>query len=160
MTQEHVASGEELSPSSPMVRQATMAALEPRVPQDDLREFLGNMDRAGAPAPIGATVTLKIAVWGKLLVEPDKQPWKYDNTVWGGPAYFGSSVGFMYTAYDSWDAFFRNVTSCHVQGVDAGGGVLQVNWFIGNGTPVGQFNGVAGGAGAVEGGGAGKWSHT
>jgi hypothetical protein len=63
----------------------------------------------------------------------------------------------MYTAYDSWDAFFRNVTSAHAQGIAEAGGILQINWFIENGTPVGQFNGAAGGIGVVECGGSGKW---
>ena len=63
----------------------------------------------------------------------------------------------MYTAYDNWDAFFKNVTSYHVQGYSEGGGILQVNWFISNGTPVGQFNGAMVGAGGLEAGGPGKW---
>lgn len=123
-----------------------------------MTEFLEKMTSASVPAPIGATADIKLAVWGKLSVEPDQQPWKYDHTIWGGPAYIGSAVGFMYTAYETWDAFFQNVTGCHAQGVDAGGGILQVNWFISNGTPVGQFNGVAAGLGGFEAGGSGKWS--
>jgi hypothetical protein len=148
-----------LSPASSALQQATKTALETQVPASEVQTFLNQIGSATAPAPIGATVNLKLAVWGKLLVEPAGQPWKYDHTVWGGPLYLGSSVGFMYTAHDSWDAFFKNVTSRHVQGVDVGGGILQVNWFISNGTPVGQFNGVAGAIGLVEGGGSGKWEH-
>jgi hypothetical protein len=150
---------EQLHPSNPQLREAAKKALETQIPEKDVQTYLDKVGSAATPAPIGATIDLKLAVWGKLLVEPDGQPWKYDNTVWGGPGYIGSGVGFMYTAYDSWDAFFQNVTSCHVQGIDVGGGILQVNWFISNGTPVGQFNGAAGGIGAVEGGGSGKWTH-
>jgi hypothetical protein len=150
---------EQLKPTNPELQQATIKALDKRVSAEDVRAFLDKATGAGVPDPVGATITLNIAVWGKLDVEPDNLPWKYDNTVWGGPAYFGSGVGFMYTAYDSWDAFFQNVTACHVQGIDVGGGILQVNWFISDGTPVGQFNGAAGGVGLVEGGGSGGWTH-
>jgi hypothetical protein len=68
-----------------------------------------------------------------------------------------TKVGFMYTAYETWDAFFNNVTSAHVQGIAVEGGILQINWFNASGTPVGQFNGVAGGIGLLEAGGEGKW---
>jgi len=151
-------SAEQMSPITPLLRQATTKALSQRVSQGYLTEFLEKLTSESVPAPIGATATIKLAVWGKLLVEPDPQPWKYDHVIWGGPAYFGTSVGFMYTAYESWDPFFQNVTSFHAQGVDAGGGILQVNWFISDGTPVGQFNGLAAGVGGFQGGGSGTWT--
>jgi hypothetical protein len=155
MAQETVTAAQ-LHPNNADIRQATIDAFAHQEGLD-AHAFLDQLASATAPAPIGATASLNVAIWGKLLVEPDGQAWKYDVTVWGGPAYFGSSVGFMYTAYDSWDAFFRNVESCWVQGAEVGGGVLQVNWFDGNHTPVGQFNGVAGGAGIVEAGNSGRW---
>lgn len=148
---------QDLRPDRDIVLEATLRALKGRVEEGDVRRFLKEAARAGAPAPIGATASLKIAVWGKLECNPEGQPWKYDITVWGAPAYIGEAVGFMYTAYDSWDAFFRNVTAAHVQGIAFEGGILQINWFIENGTPVGQFNGAAGGIGVVEAGGSGKW---
>lgn len=152
-------SAQDLRPDTDAIHQATLKALSGRVEEAEVQRFLKQVSSTTVPAPIGATVDLKIAIWGKLNCDPDGQPWKYDITVWGGPAYIGGAVGFMYTAYEHWDAFFRNVTSAHVQGVDVGGGILQVNWFIENGTPVGQFNGVAGGVGLVQGGGSGKWQH-
>jgi hypothetical protein len=150
-------SAKDLRPDHDIVAQAAVTALKGRVSEDDVRRFLGKAASAGVPDPIGATASLKIAVWGKLTCDPDGQPWKYDHTVWGGPAYIGDAVGFMYTAYESWDAFFRNVTSAHVQAIDAGGGILQINWFNKDATPVGQFNGVAGGVGVCEAGGSGGW---
>ncbi len=147
-----------LCPDNSALLEATVEAFKDRAGADEVQKF-AKAAASGAPV-LGATANVKIAIWGKLDVEPDGQPWRYHNTIWGGPAYFGSAVGFMYTAYSSWDAFFRNVTGCHVQGVDVGGGVLQVNWFISNGTPVGQFNGAAGGVGLVEAGGSGKWERT
>lgn len=157
MAQDQATSTELLQPANPDLQQVTIQALKSRVDEADVRAFLEKLGSATAPAPVGATASVKLAVWGKIDVEPDGLPWKYDETIWGGPAYFGSAVGIMYTAYDSWDAFFQNVTGFHAQGVDVGGGILQVNWFISNGTPVGQFNGAAAGVGVFEAGGSGKW---
>ena len=98
--------------------------------------------------------------YGNLTVKITTDSYKNKNgdvDIWGIGAAGGTSIGMMYTAYDNWDAFFMNVTAYHVQGVAEGGGFLQVNWFISNGTPVGQFNGAMGGAGALEAGGAWKW---
>lgn len=148
---------QDLRPDRDIVLGATVKALKGRVEEAEVQRFLKQAASNAAAPVLGATTDLKIAVWGKLTCDPDGQPWKYDITVWGGPAYIGGAVGFMYTAYESWDAFFRNVTSAHVQAIDVGGGILQINWFIENGTPVGQFNGAAGGIGLVEGGGSGKW---
>jgi len=92
----------------------------------------------------------------KILADPYKKKY-YDESVWGAGATGGTAVGIMYTAYNNWDAFFKNVTSFHVQGIAKGGGFLQVNWFISNATPVGQFNGAMGGLGLLEAGGPGKW---
>ena len=147
----------DLQPTREELQEATLKVLKGRVSEDEARRFLTEAAGDGVPDPIGATADLKIAVWGKLKCDPDGQPWKYDITVWGGPAYIGGAVGFMYTAYTSWDAFFTYVTSAHVQGVDVGGGILQINWFNKDGTPVGQFNGAAGGVGLVEAGGSGGW---
>ena len=151
---------EELGPSHPLVRESTYRLLGRRMDAAQVQRFLDKASGAGVPSPIGATADVNIAIWGKLKCNPDGQPWKYGITVWGGPAYFGSSIGFMYTAYDTWDAFFQNVTSAHAQGIASGGGILQINWMNGDGTPVGQFNGAAGGIGLLECGGSGGWTHT
>ncbi|MFB9909697.1 hypothetical protein [Allokutzneria oryzae] len=149
----------ELSPTHPALRAATIHSLGRRLDASEIQKFLEDLVSSSVPAPTGATASAKIAIWGKVTCEPDGQPWQYDTTIWGGPAYFGSSVGFLYTAYRSWDEFFRNVTSVHVQGIISGGGILQINWFNQGGTPVGQFNGAAGGIGVLEAGGSGRWSH-
>lgn len=149
----------DLLPTNPIVRDSTIRALGSRVDASEVKNFLDKAASDATPAPIGATASVKIAVWGKVTCDPDGQPWRYDQTIWGGPAYFGDSIGFMYTAYDSWDAFFRYVTSVHCQGIAEAGGILQINWFNGNGVPVGQFNGAAGGIGLLEAGGSGGWSH-
>jgi len=146
-----------LRPDQNELKEATLQALGKRVDEKELQEFLAKASSDSAPDPIGATASLDLAVWGKLKCDPDKKPWKYDITVWGGPAYFGTAVGFMYTAYTSWDAFFANVTSAWVQAGAAGGGFIQINWFNKDGVPVGQFNGASGGAGVAEAGGSGKW---
>ncbi|HYN95019.1 MAG TPA: hypothetical protein VES42_14315 [Pilimelia sp.] len=146
-----------LRPTNASVQQATMEALKDRIEPAEVQKFLDQIVSAGVPSPLGATASANIAVWGKVECDPDGQPWTYDATIWGGPAYFGTSVGFMYTAYESWDDFFRSVTGVHVQGIASGGGILQINWFNESGTPVGQFNGAAGAIGALEAGGSGGW---
>lgn len=146
-----------LSPAHPDLQRATFKALASRFNEDDLRAFLDKMGSPSTPAPLLATVDLKVALWGKLKVEPDDQPWKYDNTVYAAGAYGASGVAFMYTAYETWDAFWEYTTSFHVQGISAGGGILQVNWFNRDGIPVGQLNAAVGGIGGLEGGGSGMW---
>ncbi|AHH95250.1 hypothetical protein GCM10010174_57620 [Kutzneria viridogrisea] len=149
---------DELRPTHPLVRAATIVNLGLQFEVSELQNFLDQIGSDRVPPAIGATASVKIAIWGKVRCEPDGQPWVYDTTIWGGPAYFGDAIGLMYTAYDSWNAFFQNVTSVHVQGVASGGGILQINWFNQSGTPVGQFNGAAAGVGALQAGGSGKWS--
>lgn len=144
-------------PNQSGVQQATLTALQPQVGEDEARSFVEKLSSQSVPAPVGATASVNIAVWGKCKCDPDGLSWKFDRTVWGGPAYSGSSVGFLYTAYEDWESFFRNVTSFHCQGIASGGGILQINWFIANGTPVGQFNGAAGGIGLLQAGAAGTW---
>jgi hypothetical protein len=156
MTQ--VTTSDELLPTHPLVRDTTIRVLGQRLDAGEVKTFLDKASSTAVPAPIGATANVNIAIWGKVHCEPDGQPWVFDTSIWGGPAYFGSSIGFMYTAYESWDAFFQNVTGVHVQGVISGGGILQINWLAGQ-TPVGQFNGAAGGIGVLEAGGDGRWTH-
>ena len=101
-----------------------------------------------------------VLFYGNLTVKIRSAPYNkyyYDVDSWGLGAQGGTSLGVMYTAYDNWEAFFQNVTSYHVQGIADAGGILQVNWFISNGTPVGQYNGAMAGVGALEAGGSGKW---
>ena len=148
---------QDLRPDRDFLAEATLTALKGRVEEGEVRRFLKEASSKAAPDPIGANASLNIAVWGKATCDPDGQPWKFDHTVWGGPAFFAEAVGFMYTAYNSWDAFFRNVTSIHAQGIASDGGVLQFTWFIKSGLPVGQFTGLAGGIGLIQAGGPGEW---
>ena len=150
---------EQLAPTNPLISESTVKVFERRFDAGAVQEFLDKTASPSTPPAIGATASVDIAIWGKARCSPDSQPWLYDNTIWGGPAYFGTSTGFMYTAYDSWDAFFKNVTSCHCQGIAEGGGILQINWFNASAVPVGQYNGVAGGIGLLEAGGSGGWVH-
>jgi hypothetical protein len=149
------ATAEQLSPTNSDLQQATIKALEPRIKESDVRAFLEKA--ASAAPPIGATINWNIAVSGKLVVLPDDQPWRYDVTVWGGPASTGAGMGYMYTAEDSWDAFFQNTAS--YQMIVTGGIMLQINWFDSNGNPIGQCN-AAGSGPSLQGGGPGKWRHT
>jgi hypothetical protein len=154
---ESLSTAEELHPSNPQLQQATKEALTNQIPESGVQAFLDKVGSAATAAPLGATLDLE---QDRLLVEPDGQPWKYDCPDWGGSGYADRSVGFMYTSYDSWDAFFQNVTGYVVQGIAVGGGILQINWFISNGSPVGQGNFAYGGIGPMTGGGSCKWQHT
>jgi hypothetical protein len=158
---ERISEADLLVPSHPAVREATASLLARQLGHDEVEKYLDQLTSASVPAPIGADATVKLAIYGNLLVDNLSAPYSkhvYNHTIWGGPAALATGTGFMYTAYNTWDAFFQNVTSCHVQGWGAPGGILQVNWFIANGTPVGQFNGVVGGIVVFEAGGAGTWS--
>lgn len=113
------------------------------------------------PSPIHAEASIVSAViWSTVKCSPKNPPyngWYYDEQAWGVGIGGGSSEGFMYTAYDSFEALFKYTTAYHVQGIAATGGILQINWFNKDGVPVGQFNGVLAGAGGFEMGGSGKW---
>jgi len=152
-----------LLPSNPIIKSITLNAFKRMrgVNMGDVENFISKASTS-APAPIGAKADLIFgAIYGNVTVKPtsgNNTNCVFDHSFWGIGAVGGSSIGFMYTAYDDWAPFFQNVTAFHVQGVGEGGGVLQVNFFISNGTPVGQFNGAMAGAGGVEGGSSGKWS--
>ncbi len=132
--------------------------LQGKIAKNEMTSFMDSIGKAGAPAPIGATASLTFALfYGVTKCEPRDQPWIFDVDTWGIGGAAISSVGFMYTAYENWDAFFRNTTAYHVQGIAEGGGIFQINWFNSSGTPIGQFNGAAGGISVFEAGGGGKW---
>ncbi len=153
-------------PSNPIIKKATLDAFKNLngITMATAEDFVSKAAAVSVPAPLGATTSLIFgAIYGSVTVKPTSggyTNWVFDHSFWGIGAMGGSSIGFMYTAYDSWDAFFQNVTGFHVQGIAEGGGILQVNFFISNGTPVGQFNGALAGAGGVEGGNSGKWAHS
>jgi hypothetical protein len=113
-------------------------------------------------APVSTSATAKVTaafIYGTLNCEISSQNKYFDGTHWGvGLAGF-AATGIIYTAYDNWQAFFDNAKGYHIQCVGAAAGVVQISWFTKGGTPVGQFNGVAGGAGAMEVGGSGSWKN-
>lgn len=149
-------------PSNPTIKKATQDAFNRIhfVDKDAAENFFTKLEGT-VPAPLGTKASLIFAaIYGNVTVQPTSggyENWIFDNSFWGIGAEGGGSIGFMYTAYDNWDAFFNNVTSFHVQSYAEGGGILQVNFFRGDGTPVGQYNGALAGEGVVEGGNAGKW---
>jgi hypothetical protein len=154
-------------------KENSVKTLKNIVPEKDLEQLLRHLPDPsreasnarsagglGVPSPIGANVNFALAfVYGTITCDPSGQPWQYSATVWGfGLAGFGST-GFLYTACDSWDAFFRSAAGYHAQGGGAAAGVVQATWFNGSGVPIGQYNGVGGGLGVFEAGGKGGWTH-
>ena len=151
-----------LKPDSTVIDQITQDSLKSLrgIDAAEAENFSKKLQASGAPVLSAKASIIFVAFYGKLTVDSLPSPydkWKFEVDTWGLGATGGTAIGMMYTAYDNWDAFFKNVTSYHVQGYSEGGGILQVNWFISNGTPVGQFNGAMVGAGGLEAGGPGKW---
>ena len=137
---------------------ATLKALKGKVKEDKVKGFLDSIGKAEVPAPIGATASLTFVLfYGVVKCEPNEKPYIFEHDVWGVGGAAVSSDGFMYTAYQNWDAFFRQTTAFHVQGIAEGGGILQITWFNKDGLPIGQYNGIAKGIGVFEAGGAGTW---
>lgn len=158
-----LAEKENLKPTSHVIAPATVKSLKSLrgVDAAEAASFPRKLEASGAPVLSAKASIIFVAFYGKLSVDGLPSPYqrrKFEVDSWGLGATGGTSIGVMYTAYDNWDAFFRNVTSYHAQGIADGGGFLQVNWFIANGTPVGQFNGAMAGAGGLEAGGPGKWT--
>lgn len=151
----------QLAPTQTALKSAMINALHGRVKTTSVDDFVKATAAATAPAPLSATASIIFAaIYGNVTCEPKDQPYKFNESIWGLGAQGGAAIGFMYTAYNSWDAFFKETTSFHVQGLADGGGILQISWFNKSATPIGQFNGALGGAGGLEGGGAGTWKHT
>lgn len=147
-------------------RELTNETYKDKVPQDVLDAILAltpNVEKAedSLEAPnTSAKVNVTAAfIYGTVYCEIDSLKKRFEGTHWGiGLAGF-AATGVIYTAYYNWQDFFSNATAYHVQSAGVAGGVVQVNWFNGFGTPVGQFNGIAGGAGAMEVGGSGSWEN-
>lgn len=146
-----------LKPNHEVIKAATLKAFTGRVKDDEVNRFLDAMVSTKVPPPIGATASLTFLIYGVVKCEPRDKPWMFDENVWGAGASAISSVGFMYTAYENWDAFFTLTTGFHVQGIAYEGGIFQINWFNKSGVPIGQFNGAAGGIALFEAGGKGTW---
>lgn len=146
---------------------ATRDALKPKLPDEQVEHFInattGQAPGLGVPAPITCNGSLYFAVLYGVVhcqpTDPATYPWTFDQDSWGIGVSAGSGAGLLYTAYDSWDAFFRNTAGYHAQGIAEGGGILQINFFNSDAVPIGQYNGVAGGIGVFECGNSGTWRH-
>ena len=113
-----------------------------------------------APVLSADASILAYLIYSQVTCRPTDPPynvWGFNASAWGVGAGGGTSKGIMYTTYNNWDAFFRNVAGYHVQGIAELAGILQISWFNGSAVPVGQFNGVLAGAGVFEFGGKGTW---
>lgn len=120
----------------------------------DVEKVKTGLDAPNSSAKVNVTAAF---IYGTVSCEIDSQHKRFDGTHWGiGLAGF-AATGIIYTAYNDWQTFFNNATAYHIQSAGVAGGVVQVNWFNGSGIPVGQFDGIAGGAGAMEVGGSGSW---
>jgi hypothetical protein len=150
------------------IRNATNKALKGKVSEDDIHKLLSSMGEetteAGmlkgihVPSPAEATAELyTIAVYGYVKCSPTHLPYYFEANHWGIGLAAMRCYGFMYTAYENWDALFNETRGYHAQGIAEAGGILQITWFNGKHQPVGQFNAAAGGIGVFEVGGSGRW---
>ncbi len=113
----------------------------------------------GAPNANAQVTVTSAFIYGTVQCKIESLKKEFDGTHWGiGLAGF-AATGVVYTAYNDWTAFFDNAKGYHVQSAGVAGGVVQINWFNGDGVPVGQFDGIAGGVGAMEVGGSGSWKN-
>lgn len=144
---------------------ATRNALLGKVKDEEVQKLLERMPEhavlqamVGVPSPAEAKAELwTVAIYGYVSCTPTSLDHTFEANHWGIGLNASTSYGFMYTAYDSWEGLFTETQGYHAQGIQDAGGILQINWFNGSGTPVGQFNGVAAGLGVFEVGGSGRW---
>lgn len=146
-------------------KDATIKALAGKVKDEDIKQLLDRMPEgttvsadSGTPKPaeaIGETYT--VVLYGYVKCTPTHLDHEFEANHWGLGLAGVKGYGFMYTAYDTWGALFSKTKGYHAQGVAEAGGILQINWFNGDGVPVGQFNAAAGGIGVFEVGGKGSW---
>ena len=137
-----------------------------KVPQNVLDGILAltpepkdNVNDLGAPNASAKVTVTAAFIYGTVQCEIESQRKVFDGTHWGiGLGGFGAT-GVIYTAYNNWQGFFDNAKAYHVQSAGVAGGIVQVNWFNSDGVPVGQFDGIAGGVGAMEVGGSGSWKN-
>jgi hypothetical protein len=147
-----------LKAESNVVQAATLRALKGKVNDGELKRFVDLGAAVGVPAPIRASGSLwATVIYSGMKCEPTGYPYYFEEGGWGLGLGIVTTGGILYTAYETWDAFWQETAGYHAQGISEGGGILQFNFFNSSGVPVGQFNGVAGGIGAFEFGGTGKW---
>ena len=132
-----------LLPTDPIFQEATSNLKNLRgIDAASINSYAKNLATTTASVLSAKADIIFAVIYGNLTVKVNTDPYTNKNgdvDIWGIGAAGGTAIGMMYTAYDNWDAFFNNVTAYHVQGIAEGGGALQINWFISNGTPVGQF---------------------
>ncbi len=131
-------------------KNATIEALKGKVSDEDIAHLLSFMNgdtvlsEKGAtsdsgPGPQDAKTELyTIGIYGHVKCTPTHFPYEYNANHWGLGASVMTTYGIMYTAYNTWEAFFRETRGYHAQGIAKGGGILQITWFNGKGTPIGR----------------------
>lgn len=153
-------------------KKATLDSFKGKLADADIENLLNCMpvvqnneltspNTLSVPEPIEAEASITSAlIWSKVKCSPSNSPynnWKMEESAWGPGIGGGVAIGCMYTAYETYDALFKYTTAYHVQGIADFGGILQITWFNSSGVPIGQFNGVLGGAGVFEAGGSCSW---
>lgn len=155
-------------PSPAEILAATNQAFRSKLPEadlDELKQAFENsldaprgLDAGGEPGTITAQASIGMAViYGVIKCTPGHHPWQFEESVWGGGVTAGGAMGIIYKAVPSWDAFFRQTTGFHCQGIAKAGGILQIT-FLNKFKPIGQYNGAMGGIGVFECGGNGRWA--
>lgn len=151
------------------IKKATIRAFKGKVDDNDVQKLLNclrtdevepvkGLQGINVPEPAEAKAELyTVAVYGYVKCNPTHLPYYFEANHWGLGLAAMHSYGFMYTAYENWDALFSETRGYHAQGIAEGGGILQITWFNGKHVPIGQFNAAAGGIGVFEVGGKARW---
>lgn len=143
-------------------REASEKAFGGVVDPQELEKFLNGMqgDTETLSIPSGEEAIAElytVGIYGYVKCTPTKLDHLFEANHWGLGLNACKAYGVMHTAYENWGGLFRETRGYHAQGITKGGGILQITWFDGKARPVGQFNAVAGGIGAFEVGGKGRW---
>ncbi|MDQ0363104.1 hypothetical protein [Breznakia pachnodae] len=157
-------------------RNATIELFKDKITSDDIQTLLDCMPMVNnnellipessfsIPKVINSEVLITSSLgWSIIRVTPSDtqyQTWRMDERVWGTRIGSGVASGFIYTVYESYEAFFKYTTTYQLKSVNKYDDILQINWFNSSGLPIAQFNGVLEGGPILEIGGGCYWKNS
>lgn len=157
-------------------RSATIKLFKDKITDDDIQTLLDCMptvknnemqfpdSNLSIPKVLRSEVLITNSLaWSIIRVTPSDEEyknWIMDERVWGTRVGSGVATGFIYTVYETYEAFFKYTTTYQLQSIDEHKEILQINWFNSSGLPIAQFNGLYEGNPILEIGGGCHWKNT